>query len=150
MRLDTKRPTKQQRLCVHPPAHTHPTYDPRWEICDLCHLVRPRTEAPWIVAHDAALPPAPPPPLFAGHGHGDAPQEPAPTKKAEQTALDRETCPRCAGKRRVTVTPVFPNNAPDVSITCPRCRGTGKVAAYHLVAAFRVTPPSSSSRRISA
>jgi len=92
------------------------------------------------------LPPAPPPPLFAGDFTGDAAlSDPAPTKKAE-TALERETCPRCKGKRRVTVTPVFPNGAPDVSIACPRCRGSGKIAAYHLVAAFRVTPPSSSSR----
>lgn len=56
---------RKKKPCIHPPAHVHPTYDPRWEICDLCHDIRPATVlAPWIIAHDEAQPAPPPPPLF--------------------------------------------------------------------------------------
>lgn len=58
-------PTKKQRACPHPPAHVHPTYDDRYEICDLCHVIRPHPlPAPWIVEWDESQPAEQPPALF--------------------------------------------------------------------------------------
>jgi hypothetical protein len=58
--------TKKQRECPHPAAHTHPTFDPRWQVCDLCHTVSPRPIlAPWVALHDAEQPAPQAPTLFA-------------------------------------------------------------------------------------
>lgn len=58
--------TAKQRACRHPFQHIAPCVDARWERCQLCGLIRVAPlPAPWILAHDAAQPIAPPPPLFA-------------------------------------------------------------------------------------
>lgn len=57
---------KQPQNCTHDPRHVVPAVDPRYERCQLCGMVRPAPVlAPWIAAHDEALPPLEPPPLFA-------------------------------------------------------------------------------------
>lgn len=62
-----KRARKKQAACPHPSRHVHPTYDPRWEVCDLCHFVaRAPINAPWIAAYDATQP-APVIQLFADY-----------------------------------------------------------------------------------
>lgn len=129
--------TKRQRECKHPPQYVHPTYDDRWETCDLCRIVRPRPiPAPWIVAHDESLPPLPAPALFAALEGTEEAKPEQPQKQlviaAPKIAPEMETCPRCQGKRRVIEQPIFPHGAQPVKITCPRCRGAGKIVAYHV------------------
>ncbi len=76
--------TAKQRACTHPPQHVHPTYDDRWETCDLCHLIRPRPlPAPWIVEWDESQPAEPVPALFA------EPAAPTPAPSARATAKKR-------------------------------------------------------------
>lgn len=148
--MRTRKTTRTHGECIHPSRHLHPCYDDRWETCDLCQMVRPREIiAPWIIEYDDTQPPPPMPPqsLFSSLEQREQLEtpvemepEPAPqlvtVPSAAQLApdgkADMETCPRCAGKRRVTDQPVFPNNAPAVKRTCPRCHGAGKIAAYHL------------------
>lgn len=62
------RPTAKQRRCPHPSRkaiHVHPTFDDRYEICDLCHLIRVAPlPAPWMQLYDAAQESASAPDLF--------------------------------------------------------------------------------------
>ncbi len=59
---------RKQRACPHPTRHVHATIDPRWETCDLCHVIsRAPLNAPWIIAYDEAQTTPPPPPLFVGY-----------------------------------------------------------------------------------
>ncbi len=72
----TALPNAKQRKCKHPFQHVHPTYDPRWQVCDLCHLVTPRPlPAPWIEAHDAAAPAPEAPSLFADLAEEEQPEQ---------------------------------------------------------------------------
>lgn len=122
--------TRKQTPCTHPPAHVHATFDDRWETCDLCHIVRPRPlPAPWIVAHDENLPTEEPPALF---GQAQAAPAAALVVPVPTVADELTTCPRCQGKRRVMVQPIFPNDAPPARMKCPRCQGAGHIAAYHV------------------
>lgn len=127
--------------CPHPSQHVHPTFDARFETCDLCHITAPAPiNAPWIMAHDAGLPAEEPPALFAGAFAALALQEAQPVHAPAPALVVAEPrnirCPRCEGNRRVNVEPVWPNNAPPESlkawIRCPRCQGAGAIVAYHV------------------
>ncbi len=81
---------KQQKIqaaCPHPSAHVHPAIDPRYETCDLCHIIAPAPiNPPWFVAYDAEQPAPPPLQLFADYSgaSGETGEEvtPAPRSKA--------------------------------------------------------------------
>jgi hypothetical protein len=61
--------------CPHPARYVHATFDPRWEVCDLCHTPRRAPlPAPWVVAHDAAQPAPVAPELFPEPGPTAAPE----------------------------------------------------------------------------
>jgi hypothetical protein len=63
-----KRQLKKQAACPHPTHHVHSAIDPRWETCDLCHIVgRAPLNAPWIVAYDEEQPAPAPLQLFADY-----------------------------------------------------------------------------------
>lgn len=57
---------KKQKACPHPARHVHPAIDPRWETCDLCHIVaKAPINAPWITAWDNEQPAPKPLQLFS-------------------------------------------------------------------------------------
>lgn len=137
--------TPKQRKCAHPYQHVHPTYDPRWETCDLCHIVRPAVPvAPWIEAHDAAAPAPEPPSLFAEQrpisvavtnvpvipravipravAQTTAP-EPKPTRAALRSLMIRDAQILGYGPEEPT-----PPLAPEQQQKCPRCAGKGRIA----------------------
>lgn len=143
--MPTANLTPKQRKCRHPFQNVHPTYDPRWETCDLCHIVRPAVPvAPWIEAHDAAAPAPEAPPLFGGLadlGEEEQParqtaparieeQRPAPVAMLRPRTLTRSECARrdaaLLGLEEPAPTPDLPE---ELRQTCPRCEGEGNVSA---------------------
>jgi hypothetical protein len=89
--------TAKQRACTHPPAHVHATYDDRYEICDLCHIIRPRPlPAPWIEAYDASQPSDPAPALFSEGEPEESAQEPKPAKRPRSPRQPKASQPAAA------------------------------------------------------
>ena len=134
--------TAKQRRCRHPFQNVHPTYDPRWETCDLCHIVRPATPlAPWIEAHDAEQPAPEAPALFADLAP-IAEEEPKPAPARESVPARavpvtvREPAPARITyaqlmRRDAHVLGLAEEPAPPLALeqqqTCPRCTGRGYI-----------------------
>jgi hypothetical protein len=78
---------RKQAECSHPARNVHPTFDPAYEICDLCSIIRPAgSAAPWVIAHDLAQPEPPIPPLFEGY-------EPEPDPEEQPEEQQPRRCP---------------------------------------------------------
>jgi hypothetical protein len=133
----------------------HPTFDPRWEACDLCHTARRAPlPAPWVVAHDAAQP-APIAPALFPEPEPAAPAALAPVAVGPESLAERLAIPGSLYTLdeaysllaetgytpglmeynwRTSPLPAHKSHAPTVAAQtirtkpCDRCGGNGRIA----------------------